>query len=48
MLDIKLIRENADLVKAAIKKRSDALDSVVDEILQIDAQRREAMAAVEK
>ena len=48
MLDIKLIRENADLVKEAIRKRSDALDSVVDEILQIDAQRREAMAAVEK
>lgn len=47
MLDIKLIRENPDAVKAAIKKREMNLDSVVDEILDVDKERREATGAVE-
>lgn len=41
MVDIKLIRENPDYVKAAMKKREINLDAVVDEILEIDKQRRE-------
>lgn len=47
MVDIKLIRENADLVKERIKKREMNLDETVDKILDVDAQRRAAAAAVE-
>jgi len=43
MLDIKLIRENPDMVKAAMKTRNKDMDAVVDEILEIDAKRRELM-----
>jgi seryl-tRNA synthetase len=39
MLDIKLIRENPDLVKKAIEDRHD--NTSVDEILRIDAERRQ-------
>lgn len=45
MLDIKLIRENPDLVKAAMKNRNKDMDAIVDEVLAIDAQRRELMQA---
>ena len=45
MLDIKLIRENPDMVKAAMKTRNKDMDAIVDEILAIDAQRRELMKA---
>lgn len=45
MLDIKLIRENPDLVKAAMKTRNKDMDATVDEVLAIDAQRRELMQA---
>ncbi len=41
MLDIKLIRENPDLVKRAMKTRNKDMDALVDEILEIDARRRE-------
>lgn len=41
MLDIRLIRENPDLVKDAVKRRNGNLDATVDEILEIDAKRRE-------
>lgn len=47
MLDIKLIRENPDYVKAAIHKREMDLDHVIDEILDVDQKRREATGAVE-
>ena len=47
MLDIKLIRTNPDLVKANIKKREMNLDHIVDEILDIDAKRRELTGTVE-
>lgn len=47
MLDIKLIRTNPDLVKANIKKREMNLDHIVDEILDIDAKRRELTGKVE-
>lgn len=41
MLDIKLIRENPDRVKAGMKRRNKNLDDVIDEILAIDVKRRE-------
>ena len=41
MLDIKLIRENPDKVKAAMKTRNKDMDAIVDEILEIDKQVRE-------
>ena len=41
MLDIKLIRENPDKDKAAMKKRCLDLDKTVDDILEIDRKRRE-------
>lgn len=44
MLDIKLIRENPDLVKKAMKTRNKDMDDLVDEILEIDARRRELSA----
>lgn len=40
MIDIKLIRTEPDKVKAAIKKRELNLDSVIDDIIQLDEQRR--------
>ena len=40
MLDIKLIRSDPEMVKAAIRKREMELDATVDEILDIDARRR--------
>ena len=47
MLDIKLIRSNPDFVKAGIRKRNKDLDEVIDQILVVDAKRREAAAQVE-
>ena len=40
MLDIKVIRENPDKVKAALKTRNADYDSYIDEILEIDVKRR--------
>lgn len=40
MLDIKIIRENPDKVKAALKTRNADYDSYIDEILDIDEKRR--------
>jgi seryl-tRNA synthetase len=39
MLDIKIIRENPDLVKKAIKNRYDT--APIDEVLRLDAERRQ-------
>ena len=47
MIDIKLIRDNPDEVKAKIKKREMDLDSVVDEIREVDAAKREQLGKVE-
>ena len=41
MLDIRLIREDPDRVKAAMKTRNKEMDAVIDEIIAIDAKRRE-------
>lgn len=48
MLDIKLIRENPDKVKAAMKTRNKDMDALVDEILTIDAQRRELIVKTDE
>ena len=47
MLDIKLIRDNPELIKEKLKKRSMPGDSV-DKIIQLDLKRREYIGEVEK
>lgn len=47
MIDIKLIRTNPAFVKAAIQKREMNLDDVVDEIIEIDENRREITGKAE-
>ncbi|MCC6188096.1 MAG: serine--tRNA ligase [Anaerolineales bacterium] len=48
MLDLNLIRADADAVKAAVRNRQMAeLDPVVDEVLALDARRRELLKEVE-
>ena len=47
MLDIKVIRENPQKVKDAMKTRNADFDAKIDEILEIDAQRREIIAESE-
>jgi seryl-tRNA synthetase len=42
MLDIRLIRDNAEQVKQRLAGRSGDFASLVDEVLAIDAQRRAA------
>ena len=36
MLDIKLIRSNPDMVKAAMKTRNMDADALIDQVLEID------------
>ncbi len=43
MLDIRVIRENPEKVKAAMKSRNKDMDAQVDRVLEIDAARRELM-----
>lgn len=47
MIDIKYLREMPEEVKARIRKREMELDKVVDEILSVDAQKREQMGRIE-
>jgi seryl-tRNA synthetase len=47
MLDIKLIRENPDLVRQAILNRQDK-PAILDEIVQIDAERRKKTTELEE
>lgn len=47
MIDIKYLREKPEEIKARIRKREMDLDSVVDEILTVDAQKREQMGKIE-
>lgn len=47
MLDIKLIRTQPDEVKAKIKKRELNLDSTIDEILDLDVDRRQKVASID-
>ena len=41
MLDIKLIRTDAEMVKKAMRDRNKEMDETIDEILEIDRERRE-------
>lgn len=43
MLDIRVIRENPEKVKAAMKSRNKDMDAQIDRVLEIDAARRELM-----
>jgi seryl-tRNA synthetase len=45
MLDIKIIRNNPDMVKDSIKKRNLKLD--LDKFLRIDSERLELLAKVD-
>ncbi|MBD9097257.1 MAG: serine--tRNA ligase [Ruminococcaceae bacterium] len=47
MLDIKLVRSNPDLVKAGMAKRGKNMDKYIDDIIDIDNQRREISREVE-
>lgn len=47
MLDIKIIRENPDLVKKSVASRGKNMDEQIDKILEIDTKRRELIASVE-
>ena len=45
MLDLKFIRENADLVREAVEKRQDT--APLDEILELDSERRQKILELE-
>jgi len=47
MLDIKLIRERPDFVRQRLALRGGGEEAHVDEVLQLDEQRRKALAEVE-
>lgn len=47
MLDIKLIRENPQKVKTAMRNRNKDMDALVDEVLTIDVARRELITQTE-
>lgn len=47
MLDIKTIRNNPDLVKLAVRNRNGNLDALIDELLEIDAERLKLTSQVE-
>ena len=48
MLDIKIVRQDPERVKQAVKNRQGNLDKEIDELLAIDVQRREIISAVEE
>ena len=48
MLDIKFIRNNLDEVKIAMKNRNEDMSRVIDELIDLDVQRRTITASVEK
>ncbi len=47
MLDIKVVRAQPDKVKAAMKARNKDMDALIDQVLDIDVQRREITAKAE-
>lgn len=47
MLDIKIVRQDPERVKQAVKNRNGNLDKEVDMLLEIDQKRREIISAVE-
>ena len=47
MLDIKIIRDNPEDVKARLKAKEVDCDAAVDRILELDAERRELIFKTE-
>lgn len=47
MIDLKFLRAEPDTVKANVKKRCKDMDREIDEILELDATRRQMTAAIE-
>ena len=47
MIDLKFLRAEPDTVKANVKKRCKDMDKEIDEILELDAKRRQMTAAIE-
>ena len=47
MLDIRLLRENASAIKTRLATRSGQFGDLVDQILAIDARRRESETRVQ-
>ena len=47
MIDLKFLRAEPDTVKANVKKRCKDMDREIDEILELDAARRQMTAAIE-
>lgn len=47
MLDIKVIRDDPARVKAAMRSRNKDMDAVIDELLNVDSRRRDAIARSE-
>ena len=47
MLDLKIIRQNPDMIKKAMKDRNKDMDSLIDNILEIDEKRRGVTAVTE-
>ena len=48
MLDIKIVRQDPERVKQAVKNRNGNLDNEINELLEIDVQRREIITRVEE
>ncbi|MDR1191057.1 MAG: serine--tRNA ligase [Verrucomicrobiales bacterium] len=48
MLDIRLVRENPDLVRARLATRGNGAEAAVDEVLELDRQRRAKIQEVER
>ena len=47
MLDIKLIRNDPDLVREALRRRGAHAEAALDKLLELDRQRRDVLASVE-
>jgi len=47
MLDVKLIRNDPDLVREALRRRGAHAEAALDNLLELDRQRREVLASVE-
>lgn len=47
MLDIKVVRNQPDMVKQAMKNRNKDFDAQIDQVLELDKQRRDILADVE-
>lgn len=48
MLELKMLREKTDEVKAALAKRGDGYDVVIDEIILLDEKRRQLIAETDE